>query len=149
MITKINIYTVKDLLSSIINEIIDKWIKDWEYKKIRDDLIVKFIAELEVFIENWCFPDNFKVKWLDWNVYEIRISIPKKYLLRIIFYMEPDKIILTTWYLIKENKWDYKKQQKLEIEKLYEDEIYNSKMRYKDFIKDNSDYICLNEFFNI
>lgn len=143
------IYSVKILLWNILDEIVSKWIIS---NKTRDEISViirdKFIAHLEIFIENWFFEDWFRVKNLKWNVYEIRISLPQKYLLRIIFYFEYWKIILNTWFLVKTDKWAYDKKTKKEIEALYDTEIQKASNIFSEFNENSNDYICLDSYFN-
>lgn len=152
----LEVYSKSSLLNEIVNEVSKKQIFPW---KDKDYIIIKlkniFISLLQQFIRNWF--NNIEgeknswiyVKKLSDNVYELREKLNEKNLIRIIFYFEKDKIILSTWYIIKDNKWDYKKWEEETINLLYKKEILNAYETFKDFKNDikKLKYIYLTNYF--
>lgn len=142
----VKIVSIYNLLHEIVEEIhscsIIKWTKEIISKKIK----TKFSSNLSYFIENWCYPDWKIVKNLENEVYELRIQISNWYLLRVIFYMKFDEIILSTWYLIKEESYD-DKLSKSKIDSKYQKEINDSYKIFKDYSNEQKyDYIVLTDF---
>lgn len=96
------IFTLTNLLSDIVEEIMEARIVPGTREKVRETVLAKFISHMETFLSDGCFTDGFRSKKLEGPVYELRIALPSDFLLRVIFAMEKGKIILTTGYLIKE-----------------------------------------------
>lgn len=141
------IISLSNLLNEIVSEIDSKSLIKWNKESITEKIKTKFIVNLSYFIENSCYPDWKIVKNLEKQVYELRIQIWNWYLLRIIFYMEFDEIILSTWYIIKEESYN-DKLSKSKVNNSYEkviEECFNVFNDYKT--KKQKDYIVLNNLF--
>ena len=96
------IFTLANLLSDIVAEVMKEGIIPGNQEKVRDVILVKFLSHMETFLSDGCFTDGFRSKKLKDSVYELRIALPSDFLLRVIFAMEKGRIILTTGYLIKD-----------------------------------------------
>lgn len=143
----IKIISLSSLLNDIVSEIESKSLMKWTKESIREKIKLKFISNLSFFIENSCYPDWKVAKNLEKQVYELRIQIWNWYLLRIIFYMEFDEIVLSTWYLLKEESYNDKLSQS-KVNNTYTkviDECFNIFNDYKS--KKEKDYIVLNDLF--
>lgn len=148
----LKIYSKETLLREIHTEIINKQIYKWKDNKyISDELKLIFKTIISDFINYW-FSDRrskISIKKLENEVYELRSRLSEKHLLRIIFYYKENEIILSTGYLIKEDKWDYKKGEEKHINNLYKKEIVNAYTSYENFSKNKNWYIFLNSYFNL
>ena len=149
---KVNTYAVVDKLFSVrklIKQIRKEWIIRWWYKKIEDYLKNNVIMFIRFFIKNKFKPDWYKICNLKWNVYELRIMLNEKKLLRIIFYYDGIDIILLTWYIIKNNLEKYDKKTKEKIEKNYCIQIERAKNLYWGLNKSWAcNYINLSKIIN-
>lgn len=143
----IKIISLSNLLNDIVSEIESKSLIKWTKESITEKIKIKFISNLSYFIENSCYPDWKIAKNLEKQVYELRIQIWNWYLLRTIFYMQFDEIILSTWYLLKEESYN-DKLSKSKVNNNYRkaiDECFDIFNDYKT--KKEKDYIVLNNLF--
>lgn len=114
------------------------YIRDWQFtglKKSEVDAkcLDKIVSWLRYLIEQSWHIDGWYRKFLEDNIIELRMQLPKsQYLLRIICGYEMPHIVLLTWYIIKPQEYTDQQTQN-SIDQQYIDQISQSKHYRKDF----------------
>jgi hypothetical protein len=127
------IYAVRYLLNNIVLEIKERNIISKSLDKLRFYIKDKIDSYILYFCENNFRPDGFRIKHIENNIFEMRIILSSKWLLRIFFLKENDLFLLFGIYLVKPRDYD-DRYIKAKISNEYKKEIENLKRIYKDFI---------------
>ncbi len=123
----------ENIISTMIYEIESRQMYNWVIDEFEKLLLHKIHSCLLLFKENWyraCMP---YIRNLGWVCFELRIKLPwSNNLLRLIFILKWDKILLFTGWFIKPRNYSDKRN-KTQINKKYNLEIEKSKKILEDF----------------